>query len=165
MSQMQPWQQQPGMLATNQRTNSAEVAVAWVLTVLSGGYFLPWAIAATRGKANSGAIAVVDLLLGWTVVGWVVALVMACGPHQVAGSQVVVNVNATGQQYLAPNPPSAAPQQFLPAAPGWYADANGVQRWWDGANWTQHTPQPPAPMQSSPPAIAAQSEGEAPRPA
>ena len=24
------------------------------------------------------------------------------------------------------------------AAPGWYADQNGTQRWWDGARWTEH---------------------------
>ena len=24
-------------------------------------------------------------------------------------------------------------------APGWYPDASGVQRWWDGTAWTEHT--------------------------
>jgi hypothetical protein len=59
-----------------------QMAVAWVLTILTVGYFLPWAVAATRGKSNSGAIGLVNLLLGWTLIGWVVALVMACGTHQ-----------------------------------------------------------------------------------
>src|SRR4051812_40931375 len=40
-------------IMTDARTNGAEVAIAWVLTVLSLGYMLPWAIAATRGKSNS----------------------------------------------------------------------------------------------------------------
>ncbi len=26
-----------------------------------------------------------------------------------------------------------------PAAPGWYPDGSGGQRWWDGRGWTQHT--------------------------
>jgi hypothetical protein len=36
-------------------------------------------------------------------------------------------------------------------APGWYPDAHGALRWWDGAQWTEHTatawapPQPAAP--------------------
>lgn len=46
---------------------------------------LPWAVAATRGKSNATAVALINLLLGWTLIGWIVALVMACGAHQVAG--------------------------------------------------------------------------------
>ncbi|HWC97984.1 MAG TPA: superinfection immunity protein [Candidatus Sulfopaludibacter sp.] len=38
-------------------------------------YFLPSIIG--RNKTNSGAIFVLNLLLGWTLVGWVVALVWA----------------------------------------------------------------------------------------
>ena len=68
--------------ATDQRSKGGEAAVAWVLTVLTLGYFLPWAIAATRGKSNSAAVGLINFLLGWTFVGWIVALVMACGPHQ-----------------------------------------------------------------------------------
>ena len=40
-------------------------------------YFLPWLIALARRKANKRAIFVLNLLLGWTVVGWVVALTWA----------------------------------------------------------------------------------------
>jgi len=40
-------------------------------------YFLPWLIAWGRGKSNTVAIFVLNLLLGWTLVGWVVALVWA----------------------------------------------------------------------------------------
>ena len=72
---------------TDARTNGAEVAFAWVVTVLTLGYMLPWAIAATRGKSNSAAVALVNLLLGWTFVGWVVALVMACTSHQVVAAR------------------------------------------------------------------------------
>ena len=67
---------------SDQRTNGAELAAAWIVTVLTLGYMLPWAVAATRGKANSGAIAVVNFLVGWTLIGWIIALVMACGAHQ-----------------------------------------------------------------------------------
>lgn len=38
-------------------------------------HFLPTIIAAVRHARNLGWIFVVNLLLGWTVVGWVVALV------------------------------------------------------------------------------------------
>jgi len=38
-------------------------------------YFLPWVIALLRSHRNSTAIFVLNLLLGWTFIGWVVALV------------------------------------------------------------------------------------------
>ena len=46
----------PGVpvVVTDAHVSGVEVAFAWVLTVLTGGYLLPWAIAATRGKSNSG---------------------------------------------------------------------------------------------------------------
>src|SRR3954447_26156996 len=44
---------QAPVIMTDARTNGAEVAIAWILTVLTLGYLLPWAIAATRGKSNS----------------------------------------------------------------------------------------------------------------
>lgn len=71
---------------TDARANGAEVALAWVSTVLTLGYMLPWAVAATRGKSNSMAIALVNFLVGWTLIGWIVALVMACAPHQLVSS-------------------------------------------------------------------------------
>jgi hypothetical protein len=83
VSAYQPVYQAP-LVMTDARTNSAEVAVAWILTVLTIGYMLPWAIAATRGKSNSVAVGLVNFLLGWTFIGWIVALVMACTAHQVA---------------------------------------------------------------------------------
>lgn len=40
-------------------------------------YFLPSIIAFGRSKRDSGAILVLNLLLGWTAIGWVIALVWA----------------------------------------------------------------------------------------
>ena len=59
-----------------------QAVVAWLVAILTVGYMLPWAIAATRGKINSGAIFWLNLLLGWTVVGWIIALVMSVSAHQ-----------------------------------------------------------------------------------
>ncbi len=38
-------------------------------------YFLPYANALCMGNKNRGAILVLNLLLGWTVIGWIIALV------------------------------------------------------------------------------------------
>jgi hypothetical protein len=60
------------------RPSAAHVAFAWILAVVTFLYFLPWAIAATRGRPNTGGVFVVNLLVGWTLIGWIIALVMAC---------------------------------------------------------------------------------------
>ena len=42
-------------------------------------YFLPTIVACMRGKANgTGGVFFVNLLLGWTVVGWFVSFIWAC---------------------------------------------------------------------------------------
>jgi hypothetical protein len=50
--------------------------VALVLA-LAGAYFLPTIVARSRRVPNLGSVAVINTFLGWTFVGWVVALAMA----------------------------------------------------------------------------------------
>ena len=45
--------------------------------LLAGLYFLPTIIGSQRKVVNMGSVFVINLLLGWTVIGWVVALAMA----------------------------------------------------------------------------------------
>ena len=40
-------------------------------------YFLPTIVASNRGHESAGAIFFLNLLLGWTMLGWVVAFVWA----------------------------------------------------------------------------------------
>jgi Superinfection immunity protein len=69
------------------KNKPVQASVAWLVAILTLGYMLPWAIAATRGKINSGAIFWLNLLLGWTVVGWIIALVMSFSAHQAVASR------------------------------------------------------------------------------
>ena len=50
--------------------------VAVIVAILTVGYMLPWAIAAVRDVPH-WSVFWVNLLLGWTVIGWIVALVMS----------------------------------------------------------------------------------------
>lgn len=50
--------------------------VAVVVAIVTGLYMLPWAIAAVR-DVRHWSVFWVNLLLGWTIIGWIVALVMA----------------------------------------------------------------------------------------
>ena len=46
-------------------------------------YFLPSIVAVARKVTHQGSVVVVNLLLGWTFIGWVVALAMACRTSRV----------------------------------------------------------------------------------
>ena len=54
-----------------------------LITVLSIFYFLPFAIAFNKKRANTGATFALNLFLGWSLIGWVVALVWALKEEQV----------------------------------------------------------------------------------
>lgn len=40
-------------------------------------YFLPTILGYSKKKKNAGAILVLNLLLGWSIIGWVIALIWA----------------------------------------------------------------------------------------
>lgn len=94
--------------------NAGTVVVAWVLTVFTGFYLLPWAIAATRGKSDRWPIFWITFLFGWTGIAWLITLVWSCLPHRV--------------MRLSP----------IPMPPGWYPQADGTHAFWDGMRWTGH---------------------------
>lgn len=72
-------------VVTDRKGRPLSATISIVVAVLTLGYMLPWMVAALRGKSNHIAILVLNLLLGWTVIGWIIALVMACTSHQVVG--------------------------------------------------------------------------------
>jgi hypothetical protein len=45
-------------------------------------YFLPTIIAFRRDRHNKGAILVLNLFLGWSVIGWVISMVWAVSSSQ-----------------------------------------------------------------------------------
>ena len=51
------------------------VIVAIIIGVLSVGYLLPWAIAIGRDHQSQWGILAVNFLLGWSIVGWIIALI------------------------------------------------------------------------------------------
>lgn len=91
------------------RSSTAHLVIAWVITALTLGYTLPWAIAATRNKTNTAVIAVINILLGWSLVGWIVTLVMALTSEP----QPAIYVNTA----VLPGHPSYVPQTHPAALP------------------------------------------------
>ena len=69
-------------------------------------YFIPYMLARQNKKENSGAIGALNFFLGWTLVGWVVALVWAMSKDPKVSQPLPVIANA-------PVPPPA-PQKKCP---------------------------------------------------
>ncbi len=70
-------------IVTDRKDRPVSAVLAVVLAIVTGGYLLPWAIAAVRGNANTWPVFWINLLLGWTVIGWIVALVMSIREHRI----------------------------------------------------------------------------------
>jgi hypothetical protein len=67
-------------------------------------YLLPLLLGWARHVPDIGAVAVIDILLGWTLIGWVVALAMALRPVN-AAAPVVQVVQNIPRSPLPPSPP------------------------------------------------------------
>ena len=78
---------------------SAGIAGVVVVALVAGLYFLPAIVAGVRHHRNSSAITVLNLFLGWTVLGWVIALVWAS----------TADTQATPTSALVPCPLCGAP--------------------------------------------------------
>ncbi|OCK53110.1 hypothetical protein BA768_00705 [Chryseobacterium sp. CBo1] len=61
-----------------------------VLLIIIPVYFIPTFVASSRKKANTSAIFILNLFLGWSLIGWVVALVWALSNNE-TNQQVTVN--------------------------------------------------------------------------
>jgi Superinfection immunity protein len=66
---------------TDQRDRPMATLLAMIAAVFTLGYMAPWMVAAARGRSNHLTVFWLNLLLGWTVVGWIVAMVKAASPH------------------------------------------------------------------------------------
>lgn len=64
------------MLASS--TSIGAVFVLFLLIVGVGLYFVPTIVAVVRKVSNQGSITVINIFFGWTLIGWVMALAMAC---------------------------------------------------------------------------------------
>lgn len=62
-----------------QSGGAGNIILGFVIIIVSiAAYFAPSIVALARHVPNTGSVIVIDLLAGWTVIGWIVALAMAC---------------------------------------------------------------------------------------
>jgi hypothetical protein len=90
---------------------AAVVIVAAAVSIVL--YVLPTVIGWHRGVPDLGVVAVVNLLLGWTLAGWLVALVMALRTASTGAPAVQIVQNMPPA--APPPPPGYWPQPAPPA--------------------------------------------------
>ena len=97
-----------------------------------GTYLAPTIVAMIRHAPNTGSIAVINIALGWSLIGWVIALAMAMRSTTAGDTgSVTVIQNASGQ------PPG------LPPAPPYVT--------WEPPRWYGSPDQPELPVTDDPP--------------
>ncbi len=69
-------------------SNGGGGAALFIVIIVIGAYFLPTIVAVTRKVTNQGSVAVINCFLGWTLIGWVVALAMACRTSRIVRDSV-----------------------------------------------------------------------------
>lgn len=78
-------------------------------------YFLPTVVAVKRDIPNKGTVMVLNIFLGWTFLGWIVALALSFGSK---GQQIIIN-----NGYMPPQPGGWHPgpqQHYGPTGPQHY---------------------------------------------
>ena len=85
-----------------------EVLIGLLGLVLLVLYFLPTIVAATSNKRKTGAIFVLNLFLGWTLLGWVGSLVWAVADER---------ADTRPSFEPTPSPPMGSPHAAAAAAP------------------------------------------------
>ncbi|WP_370690896.1 superinfection immunity protein [Helicobacter cappadocius] len=61
-----------------------------LILVIILGYFFPTIISLLR-RHNVGGVLIINFLLGWSVIGWIISLIMACGSQS---KTVIINNNS-----------------------------------------------------------------------
>ncbi len=70
-----------------------------LLGVLVWAYFAPAVVAYFRKTKNIGAVIVINVFLGWTLIGWVAALAMAVSGERTVRNPNVVPRRPDGEQW------------------------------------------------------------------
>jgi hypothetical protein len=84
----------------------------WIwIAIIVIPYFLPSIIAMLGGKSNAGAIFALNLLLGWSILGWVISLVWALTSDKKPAT-IIINNQAPVEREINHYVPLAATNSY-----------------------------------------------------
>lgn len=90
-----------------------------LVLILIGLYFLPGIVASARGAKNAAPVWVIDIFLGWSLIGWVVALAMAFGQTKEEAERArTVIISSTAPMAPGGPTPSLMEPEATPVAAG-----------------------------------------------
>jgi len=128
---------------------SAGGAAAGLVFLIVGAalYFIPGIIAQVRHVPNLGSVWIINIFLGWTFIGWIVALAMAAR-SQLPAQQVIIQQGwQTGGPGVAGQPgspgiqPSPGFQPFGEAQPEPWGQTQPLPPQWGQEPGRQQWPQ------------------------
>jgi hypothetical protein len=96
----------------------ATVMVTEIVVMSVAMYVLPVIIGCIRRVPDIGSVIVINILLGWTLAGWVVALALALRSATSVHPVVQVVQNVPPGRPAAPGPPSRLPPAGWAGQPG-----------------------------------------------
>lgn len=92
--------------------SGAEAIGAVIIVIVGAGlYFIPGFVASVRHVPNSVSVWVINIFLGWSIVGWAVALAMAVRSRP---QPAIVQPPSGGWRSPLPPNPSGLPQRDYP---------------------------------------------------
>jgi hypothetical protein len=93
-----------------------------LIVIILFAYFVPSIIAMTRHHNNTPAIFLVNLLLGWSVIGWIIAFIWSL-TSRAQPQQIIIQNSQVGQHYQSAlptySPPIGIEQTSLPTQPAY----------------------------------------------
>ena len=78
-------------------------------------YFIPTVIGLLRGHKDAPAIAAINILLGWSVVGWLVSFIWALSDPRGRNAAQTLVINTAQHNVAASPPPIAPPPHIMPS--------------------------------------------------
>jgi hypothetical protein len=113
----------------------AATALTGITGLVLAMYLLPLIVGLLRQVPDIGSVAVINILLGWTLVGWAAAMALALRTVRTGGSTVQIVQHLPARWPLAALPPGGT--AYRPEPPPLVLPPPRADAWQPSASWDQ----------------------------